>query len=155
MCKHLRNGLVILILTIAAVGASNGAATAQSVSAADQLSLAGPWHGMWTASGFRYEAVMTLNVAANGDAEGAINWTLRVSPRANEASKIGMKGTEYIRGKYYPDSATFALDGYRKDDPNVILGLDKYRLVVSETRKSMGGITWHHGPWTGQFFLTH
>ena len=65
-----------------------------------------------------------------------------------------MKGVEHVRGKFYPETSTLVVDGYSKDDPNVILGLDKYRLVVSETRKSMGGITWHHGPWTGHFFLT-
>ena len=153
MCRYLRNGLVILILAIAAFGASNGAASAQSVAPADQLALAGPWHGTWTESGFRYEAVMVLVVDSNGSVEGSINWTLRATPRPNEAGKVGLKGVEYIRGKFYPDPGALVVEGYRKDDPNVILGLDKYRLIVSESRKTMGGITAHHGPWTGQFFL--
>lgn len=143
----------LFVFGIASLLASLDIAAAQPVSGADRTALAGSWQGSWTGGAFRYEAVMSINVDANGDVEGSINWTLRASPRPNEAGKIGMKGTEYVRGKYYPDASALVLEGHRKDDPNAILGLDKYRLVVSPERKSMGGISWHHGPWNGQFFL--
>lgn len=154
MSRSIRSGAILLFcLTIGAAGLAVSpcdVAVAQPTSA-----LAGPWNGSWEADNFRYEAVMTLNVDAANSVDGQINWTLRVSPRVNEQAKIGMKGVEYVRGKYYPDSATIALEGYRKDDPNVVIGLDKYRLVVAPNGRTMGGITEHHGTWTGRIFLTH
>jgi hypothetical protein len=149
----IRNGILVLFcLAVALVGFAlpRNAAMAQSAAA-----LGGPWNGTWEGGNFRYEAVMSLNVDGSSNVDGSINWTLRVSPRANEQAKIGMKGVEYVRGKYYPDSATLVLEGYRKDDPNNILGLDKYRLVISPTGRTMGGLSEHHGTWTGRFFLTH
>ena len=157
MPRYIRNwlnGLHLLILGVAVFAVLPHVVMAQAVSAADQAALAGPWNGVWTASNFRYEATMALNAGTNGDINGSINWTLRASPRATDANKIGMKGVEYVRGKYYPDSGTLVFEGYRKDDPNAIIGLDMYRLVISPTHNSLGGITWHHGPWTGEFFLT-
>ena len=39
------------------------------------------------------------------------------------------------------------MEGYRKDDPNDIISLDKYRLVLAEGGKSLEGKTWNHGGW--------
>jgi hypothetical protein len=153
MRKHIHISLLILgILTCFALPCD--VAVAQTNSAAEHAPVAGPWRGMWKGGDFLYEAEMTLNVSPAANVEGSIGWTLRASPRPNEASKIGMKGIEYVRGKFYPDVGLLILDGYRKDDPNGILGLDKYRLVVSPTGKILGGITQEHGDWGGQFFLT-
>jgi len=41
------------------------------------------------------------------------------------------------------------VDGYDKTDPNQILGLDKYRLILADNSAALGGITWDHGPWRG------
>jgi len=127
--------------------------SAQAVSDSDRAALAEPWRGSWIGGGFRYEATMSLRVGGSGDVEGSIHWTLRESPREPEASKIGMTGVEHVRGQFRADVGLLVLEGYRKDDPNSIIGLDKYRLVMSEVRKTMGGITHHHGPWDGRFFL--
>jgi hypothetical protein len=98
---------------------------------------------------------MTLNVSAPGNVEGAIGWTLRDSPSPLVASKLGKRGTEYVHGRYYPDSGALVVEGYRKDDPDGIIDLDKYRLVVSPAGKTIGGITEEHGAWDGQLFLSH
>ena len=37
-------------------------------------------------------------------------------------------------------------------DPNGIVELDQYLLVVVPNRQSMGGLTGEHGAWTGQFY---
>jgi hypothetical protein len=42
------------------------------------------------------------------------------------------------------------LNGYKKDDPNTIFSLDRYRLAVSDDGLIMGGITFNNGTWTGQ-----
>ena len=129
------------------------AVLAESVSEADRAALAGPWRGLWRSDAHDYDASIMLNVTKAGQVEGTINWTLRKSPRPDYQSKIGLTGVEHVRGTFRPSSSLLSFDGYRLDDPNKILGTDKYRLVVSETRGTMGGITWDHGSWAGRIFL--
>lgn len=130
-----------------------GAATAQSVSGDDRAALAGPWKGLWVSDTHEYEASLTMQVAASGRIEGAITWTLRKSSRPDYQSKVGLTGVEHVRGQFNPDTGLVTLTGYRLDDPNKILGTDKYRLAVGDSRKTMGGITWDHGTWAGRIFL--
>ena len=61
-------------------------------------------------------------------------------------------GYRYILGRD-PESEAVVLEGYRKDDPNGIWELDKYRLILSPTHQTMGGITGEHESWAGQLFL--
>jgi hypothetical protein len=145
-----------LLVAIALFGAGIIPATvaAQSLSQAEQTELAGPWHGLWIAPGWTYDAVINLRVGPSGAAAGGFNWTLRKSPRPAEQGKLGMTGVELVRGNYYANSGTFILEGYEKKDPNGILGLDKYRLVVSDHRRTMGGVTRHHDAWNSQFLLS-
>jgi len=145
----------ILLASIFLSGVGITIVAAQSVLATEQAELAGPWQGRWTApEGWIYEAVINLQVGGSGATSGEINWTLRKSPRPAEQGKVGMTGVELVRGNYYANVGAFILEGYEKKDPNGILGLDKYRLVVSDNRKTMGGITRHHNAWTGQFLLS-
>jgi hypothetical protein len=139
------SGIAILPTTVAA----------QSVSATEQAELAGPWRGVWTApEGWIYEAVISLRVSGSGATSGEINWTLRKSPRPAEQAKLGMTGVESVRGNYYANAGALILEGYEKKDPNGILGLDKYRLIVSENHRTMAGMTRHHDAWNSQFFLS-
>ncbi len=142
------------LIGVIAVAAIPAVTHAQKMTDADLAALAGPWRGNWSGGGFEYEANMKLTALPNGDIEGSITWTLRAAPRdRREANQVGATGVEYVRGSFRPDGF-LSLDGYRKDDPHNLIGLDKYRLVVSETRMIMGGITWHHGPWNGRFYLS-
>ncbi len=119
------------------------------------VSPAGIWQGEWSSPrGYIYVAEMHLQDPSGGKIEGHINWTLRKSPRAHEQSKLGSTGTEFVKGSYELTSRVLTLDGYRKTDPNGVLGLDKYRLIFAENGKVLGGITWNHGSWSGQIFLT-
>jgi hypothetical protein len=137
------------------VGIIPATVAAQGVTATEQAEIAGPWHGRWTApDGWIYEAVISLRVSGSGATSGEINWTLRKSPRPAEQGKVGMTGVESVRGNYYADTGTLILEGYEKNDPNGILGLDKYRLVVLDNHRTMGGITRHHNAWNSQFFLS-
>lgn len=117
--------------------------------------LAGTWEGTWLSpSGFVYLAEMRLELNSSGAVEGEIKWALTKSPRAEEQPKVGMTGTEFVRGKFDSTSNVLAIDGYRKDDPNQILGLDKYRLILAENGAALGGITWNHGSWRGLIGLS-
>lgn len=117
--------------------------------------LDGTWGGIWLSpSGYVYLAEMRLKVDNSGSLEGEIKWILKESPRAEEQSKLGMTGTEFVRGSFDAKNRLVSFDGYRKDDPNQILGLDKYRLILAENGIVLGGITWNHGAWTGLFSLS-
>jgi hypothetical protein len=119
----------------------------------DRAALAGSWNGTWTGGSFTYEAIATLDVDAIGNISGTIVWTLRSVPNNNAKNKVGMRAIEFVKGKYYPETEAVILDGYRKDDPNGIWESDKYRLMLSPTHSTMGGITAEHDSWAGQLFL--
>ncbi|MCP3921630.1 MAG: hypothetical protein GY714_03500 [Desulfobacterales bacterium] len=129
-----------------------------SVTLAKESALAGPagvWRGEWSSPrGYIYVAEMHLKAPHNGKIEGHINWIMQRSPRAADQSKIGTSGTEFVKGTFDISSRVLSIAGYGKDDPNVILGLDKYRLLLADNDNIIGGITWNHGSWEGKFFLT-
>lgn len=127
--------------------------SAQPLSIDEIAALQGPWRGVWLSDTFTYEAEMTLAAEPGGKVEGAIRWTLRKSPRANEQAKVGRTGVEHVRGEYHPAQGLLVVEGYRKDDPDGILGLDRYRLAVGENSRTMAGVTRDHGTWKGRFFL--
>lgn len=117
--------------------------------------LNGTWRGTWTnPQGYVYFAEMHLNVSADGVIDGDIRWTLNNSPQDADIVKIGLKATEYIKGTYDSQSRILTFEGYKKDDPDIIIGLDKYKLIFSEDNKVIGGITFNNGNWRGLFSLT-
>ena len=122
---------------------------------AQSASPAGDWTGVWTApEGWLYAAVFHLELNSDQTVQGSITWTLKRSPRPEEEAKIGLTGVELVRGNYNNECRTVRLEGYDLDDPNGILGTDRYELILAPTGNSLGGITWHHGPWNGQLLLT-
>lgn len=121
---------------------------------ADRALLASPWKGNWVSpKGFLYTANARLRVAQNFSVEGEISWVLERSPRTEDKPKLGLGATEYVRGSYDPRARILRLEGYRKDDPNQVIGLDKYHLVVADSNQVLGGITWDHGSWQGLISL--
>jgi hypothetical protein len=154
MVRHAGKGLIILGLMIFAGAALPAPRNAPPPAPAiDRNALAGTWMGTWTGGGFTYEAIVMLDVDATGNVGGTISWTLRTTSNNSAKNKIGLRAIEYVRGRYYPEAEAIVLDGYRKDDPNDIWESDKYRLIMSPTHQTMGGITAEHESWAGQFFL--
>ena len=96
---------------------------------------------------------MNLIVDPAGQALGEIRWTMTRSPKPEDQSRIGLGGTEYVRGTMQ-GHGTLSLDGYDKDDPAAVIGLDRYRLEISHSGRWLYGPTWTHGDWTGRFFAT-
>lgn len=118
---------------------------------AKTLTLSGTWEGKWTSpSGYVYTFKTLFEVDAAHNVKSGINWTLEVSPRAHERSKIGRKGVEYVKGTYDPNTRAVVLAGYDKNDPHTILGLDRYVLFLSIDGKELKGKTWNHGTWDGK-----
>ena len=145
-------------IAVAGLVLLGGLANAQTVN------VAGEWRGIWTdPTGYAFTVTITLETgpgcktcapAGNGSIRGKIVWTLRKTP-ANAtpelAAKVGLTGTELVKGERKGEGL-LVLNGYQKDDPNHIIGIDQYRLAISDDGKVIGGITLNYGPWTGQLF---
>lgn len=132
-----------------------GPAAAQPEKPLKAADLSGRWQGQLTSPlGFLYETVLTLRVGSDGLATGSFAWTLKRSPRPEEQSKLGLSATEYLQGRTNTTARTVTLEGTRKEDPQTIIGLDRYKMVVSDDGKVMGGITWNQGDWMGQIILS-
>ena len=94
----------------------------------------------------------TCAATGDGSVQGKIVWGLRnagTKAAPGMAGKTGKIGTEYVKGQM-KGKGLLVLNGYKLDDPNHILALDKYRLAVSDDGKVLGGITLNYGAWTGQ-----
>jgi hypothetical protein len=146
--------IVLFLVSLPALNAA-GFAGDQAVPDSTIEALNSVWTGTWINNiGHVYYAEMHLTVLKDGTIEGRIDWTLEKSPRESEQSNLGMKGVEYVKGKYDAESRVLSFYGYSKDDPNTILGLDTYRLLLAENELVIGGITENHGDWLGIFNLT-
>jgi hypothetical protein len=111
------------------------------------------WHGRWQgAPGEVFTAKVALEVSDN-QLTGHIEWTLAESQREEYRPKIGRSGIEYVKGTFDPETRVVRVEGYQKHDPESILGLDKYELILAPNSRSMGGITWDHGTWKGRFHV--
>jgi hypothetical protein len=118
------------------------------------MALGKVWAGTWTSpDGYVYDAEFRGLLDPSGAVEGRLDWTLRKAPeeRTDYAGKIGAKGVEYVWGVYNPLARSLDMEGYRRDDPKLILGLDRYRLTLSEDFKEIKGATWNHGTWAAAF----
>ncbi len=137
---------VLFIFALAFISATSAAQ--------NQSNFVGEWQGEWSnPSGYIYVANMQLAADSDGNILGKIHWTLKQSPHAEEQSKLGMSGTEFISGRYDSSSRVLTFQGISKTDPNIILGLDKYKLLLADNNNVLGGITWNNGSWRGVFSL--
>lgn len=115
----------------------------------------GEWQCKWTStSGYYFTGLVTLNAKDDGTITGQIVWTIKKSPRPEEQSKLDITGTEFIRGTYDFKTRLVQFEGYRKDDPSSVIGLDRYKLVFADNGTTLGGLTENHGLWSAIFFAT-
>jgi hypothetical protein len=151
-------GMKTLLLTLRFLGALLLAAGLSSpvlqAQTSDQRAVnpSGEWQCGWSsASGYYFTGVVTLAAKDDGTISGQIVWTLKKSPRPEEQSKLGLSGTEFIRGTYDYRTRLVLLEGYRKDDPSEVIGLDRYKLVFADNGAALGGLTENHGNWSASF----
>lgn len=117
--------------------------------------LTGEWQGSWISpSGYLFTSTLKLQAAPDGLVNGAFVWTLRRSPLPEEQRKIGMTATEYVSGRFDAAAGILVVAGTRKDDPHDVIFTDRYRLVVADSGRTMGGLSRNLGDWDGRLFLT-
>jgi len=148
-----KNTITILLILLSIVCQPTNISAQQTSGLAS--SFTGKWTGYWTSpKGYLYLAQMELASTGNNVVEGKIDWTLVKSPPDMVQTRLGLKGTEFIKGSYYPASRIMTFEGTKKNDPDTVIGLDKYKLILAENDAALGGITWNHGSWDGLFGLT-
>lgn len=111
----------------------------------------GLWEGKWTGySGHEFYFVLSLN-NVNGEVEGYFTWKFTYAPAGDwyYKNRTGDEAVEYIRGKY-TGSNPLEMEGYAKDDPLVIIELDKYKLNFNPDGETFSGSTGNHGTWLGK-----
>lgn len=115
--------------------------------------VAGIWIGEWSNhEGFYFTFSLNLEEQASGLFTGAFIWRLEKSPRSFEQPKLGTTAVEYVRGTYNTANRKLTLQGFRKDDPHQIIGIDRYELTLSENAELLAGATKDHGTWKGVFY---
>ena len=116
--------------------------------------LTGEWQGSWISpSGYLFTTTLMLQVSPNGAVNGTFVWTLKRSPLPEEQRKIGMAATEYVSGRFDAAAGTLVVAGTSKNDPHDVIFTDRYRLVIADNGRTMGGLSRNLGDWDGQLFL--
>lgn len=110
----------------------------------------GKWTGNWNSKTTSFKAEMNLTVDNSGKAKGQILWLLLNTTSPQKVEKIGMSAVEYVQGTFDPATRMLYLSGYRKEDPNNIIVLDKYSLNLAEDNQRLGGVSKS----SGQFNLS-
>ena len=111
--------------------------------------IGGLWQGEWASpEGFRFDFVMHIDEFPDGNMEGFLTWKVVATPESSwyYQDKIGLEATEFIRGRW-TDQYNLTFEGYKKDDPNLVIDLDKYRLQFDESFNTFTGTTGNHGTW--------
>lgn len=127
---------------------------AATIPATDRAALEQTWNGQWISErGYQFEARMELDVDRSGAVQGRIQWTWTKSPLPEDKPKLGSRGVEYVWGRYDAGSRLLRIEGYRRDDPKFVLGVDKYRLVLVDDGSTLAGPTENHGTWGALFVL--
>ncbi len=106
------------------------------------LNPAGNWSGDWNSWGsYRtyFTAQMSLTDDGGGKVSGYIVWNLQSTNNPKKVDKTGTSATEYVQGVYNPATRSVSLRGVRKDDPNNIVILDAYKLILAENNLTMRG----------------
>lgn len=120
---------------------------------AQNQDILGEWTGEWSGSiGYYYTFDLTLEENKLGNIHGQFTWKLVKSPYADEKGKLGLKAIEYIEGNFNAQTNQLIVQGVRKDDPDTIIGMDRYDLFLSKNKAVLEGKTDDHGTGKGIFY---
>jgi len=115
------------------------------------------YNGTWTkiTTTYAFDFDLILNVNAANQVEGYFIWKavhydeFNILSKEYYEDKLGMTAKEYVKGTYNPKEREYLLKGYKKEDPNAIIGIDTYKLQIDENG-NIGGTTNANGTWMGK-----
>ncbi|MBI1277866.1 MAG: TIR domain-containing protein [Anaerolineaceae bacterium] len=115
-----------------------------STATASLQSLGGTFEGEWASNDgkYLYGAVYQIDITNSGKIKGQIEWTLLVGPNR---SKVEQTAIEYISGAYNDQTRTMSFRGVSEDDPNGIIDLFRYVMVLSSDGKRISGKSYDKG----------
>ena len=116
------------------------------------------YKGEWTVVDKKefFTCIARIN-AKEGVASGELVWTYWSTDSSSEPmkemykGKKGKKAIEFLEGTYEPGSRDLALEGISKQDPDSIIGMDKYTLKISANGQVIFGKTDNNGDGKGMF----
>ena len=104
---------------------------------------------------YKFEFDLILKHKENNQVEGYFIWKVVHYDEGSSFSKnhyknrLGTTGKEFVKGNYNPNTKEYLLKGYKKEDPNRIIGLDTYRIKMDQNG-DIGGTTRTSGTWQGR-----
>lgn len=105
-----------------------------------------------------YTGLFKIEIKKNGTATGEFVWTYLATDSTSQElldllkGKKGTTGIEYLEGNFSVITNDFYFEGIKKDDPNNILGLDKYHIKLSANKLVIYGSTETAGTNEGLLF---
>ncbi len=103
------------------------------------LTPTGKWSGDWTSKSTYFTAEATFTETGGGKVTGQIVWTIRRTTNPKKTDKIGTSAVEEVQGVFNPSTRMLTLKGFRKNDPNNIIILDRYNLSLSADNQTIIG----------------
>ena len=94
-----------------------------------------------------FTGIFKIAVKKDGTANAEIVWTYLATDSTRQEmvdlykGKKGRSGTEYLEGRFDAATGDFYFEGKEKDDPDMILGLDKYHAKLSANKQVIYGTT--------------
>ncbi|MDF1865580.1 MAG: hypothetical protein P1U70_12150 [Saprospiraceae bacterium] len=115
------------------------------------------FQGTWTKleTTYVFEFDLYINHIDDKNVEGYFDWKVTSPDEKNIFStthyneRLGSTAREYFRGIYMPKSKNYMLFGHKKEDPNMIIAPDDYRLKIDENG-DISGRTKAHNTWKGR-----
>lgn len=117
---------------------SNDANSVSQTKTNPNLTPSGSWSGDWNSKTTYFTATANFT-ESGGKVSGQIVWTIRRTTNPKKIDKIGTSAVEYVQGAFNPATRMLSLKGYRKDDPNNIVILDRYNLILAEDNQTING----------------
>lgn len=118
------------------------------------------YKGEWTTINKHdlFTGLFKIDVSKDGSAKAEFIWTLLATDSTRQdlvdllKGKKGKSGIEFTEGTYSSATNDFYLEGKSLEDPNVILGEDKYHLKLSADKNVIYGSTETMGSNEGLFY---
>jgi hypothetical protein len=107
-----------------------------------------------------FTAICKITTDQQNVITGELVWTYLACDSSDQImmdmykGKKGKMGIEFVEGNYAATTHDVIFNGTRKDDPDEVIGEDKYTLKLSANKQVLYGTTWANGTNNGLFYAT-